>query len=94
MVFLYKYENPRPYASFRRVKVVGLSVSMCVLVSMWSHFELCFLQQRMSFGSQTSVIAANRVYYHFVSLLMISGPWIFQEEAKSDLRFSMVSKAF
>ena len=35
---------PRVACGRERVKVVGLLVSVCVVVSTLSHFELCFLQ--------------------------------------------------
>ena len=84
-----------------RVKVVGLMcvcVCVCVCVSMlvstWSHFKRHFHQWQTSSGSQTSVVASNKVYYCFDLLLNVSGPRIFQEVSKSDLGLSKVSEAF
>ena len=37
---------------------------------------------------------AVKVYFCLVLLLIFSGPWIFQEVARSDLGFFKVSEAF
>ena len=53
-----------------------------------------FSPKRDVFGLPTSVIAAKRGLLLFCFALMVSGTWIFQEVAKSDLGSSNVSEAF
>ena len=66
--------------SVMRVMVVNLLVSISLM--------------RDVFGLPTSVIVANRGPLSFCFALMVSGSWIFQEVAKSDLGLSIVSEAF
>ena len=67
------------------LEVVSLLVSLyacvcvCVLVTMQCHIALSPTKDAFGLPNSSDTVAAN---YHFVSLLIISGPWIFRNVAK------------